>query len=146
MNTIYQNRQKRDEDKESQNYSNDYYRDLWSFDLYVIVKRDRSNNQSFWSFHKRFYVLGYKLVGFISHMGTSTMVGHYVCHLLKEDRWVIFNDEKVRILDELLVLFWWDYHFWKLCFYSYTNLSLQVALSENPPKELGYIYMYQRID
>ncbi|KAM0730160.1 Ubiquitin carboxyl-terminal hydrolase 5 [Formica fusca] len=56
----------------------------------------------------------YKLVGFISHMGTSTMVGHYVCHLLKEDRWVIFNDEKV-------------------------------ALSENPPKELGYIYMYQRI-
>ncbi|XP_029173913.1 ubiquitin carboxyl-terminal hydrolase 5 isoform X2 [Nylanderia fulva] len=62
----------------------------------------------------------YKLVGFISHMGTSTMVGHYVCHLLKKDdagryRWVIFNDEKV-------------------------------ALSENPPKELGYIYMYQRID
>lgn len=45
-----------------------------------------------------FCVLGYKLVGFISHMGTSTMVGHYVCHLLKEDRWVIFNDEKVRHL------------------------------------------------
>lgn len=57
----------------------------------------------------------YKLVGFISHMGTSTMVGHYVCHLLKDDRWVIYNDDKV-------------------------------ALSENPPKELGYIYLYQRID
>ncbi|XP_076234038.1 ubiquitin specific protease 5 isoform X2 [Calliopsis andreniformis] len=57
----------------------------------------------------------YKLVGFISHMGTSTMVGHYVCHLLKDDRWVIYNDEKV-------------------------------ALSENPPKELGYIYLYQRVD
>lgn len=57
----------------------------------------------------------YKLVGFISHMGTSTMVGHYVCHLLKEGRWVIYNDDKV-------------------------------ALSENPPKELGYIYLYQRID
>ncbi|XP_057320588.1 ubiquitin carboxyl-terminal hydrolase 5 [Microplitis mediator] len=57
----------------------------------------------------------YKLVGFISHMGTSSMVGHYVCHLLKDNRWVIFNDEKV-------------------------------ALSENPPKELGYIYMYQRLD
>ncbi|XP_034950209.1 ubiquitin carboxyl-terminal hydrolase 5 [Chelonus insularis] len=56
----------------------------------------------------------YKLVGFISHMGTSPMVGHYVCHLLKDNRWVIFNDEKV-------------------------------ALSENPPKELGYIYVYQRI-
>ncbi|XP_071869178.1 ubiquitin specific protease 5 [Bombus fervidus] len=57
----------------------------------------------------------YKLVGFISHMGTSTMVGHYVCHLLKDNRWVIYNDDKV-------------------------------ALSENPPKELGYIYLYQRID
>lgn len=57
----------------------------------------------------------YKLVGFMSHMGTSTMVGHYVCHLLKDDRWVIYNDDKV-------------------------------ALSENPPKELGYIYLYQRID
>ncbi|XP_014607776.1 PREDICTED: ubiquitin carboxyl-terminal hydrolase 5 isoform X2 [Polistes canadensis] len=57
----------------------------------------------------------YKLVGFISHMGTSSMVGHYVCHLLKNNRWVIYNDDKV-------------------------------ALSENPPKELGYIYLYQRIE
>ncbi|XP_052819393.1 ubiquitin carboxyl-terminal hydrolase 5-like [Mya arenaria] len=39
----------------------------------------------------------YKLVAFISHMGTSTMVGHYVCHILKEGRWVIFNDEKVAL-------------------------------------------------
>lgn len=39
----------------------------------------------------------YKLVGFISHMGTSTMVGHYVCHLLKDNRWVIYNDDKVCI-------------------------------------------------
>ncbi|XP_035728148.1 ubiquitin carboxyl-terminal hydrolase 5-like [Vespa mandarinia] len=57
----------------------------------------------------------YKLVGFISHMGTSTMVGHYVCHLLKDNRWVIYNDDRI-------------------------------ALSENPPKELGYIYLYQRIE
>ncbi|XP_033328036.2 ubiquitin specific protease 5 [Megalopta genalis] len=57
----------------------------------------------------------YKLVGFLSHMGPATSVGHYVCHLLKDERWVIYNDEKV-------------------------------ALSENPPKELGYIYLYQRID
>jgi len=84
--------------KEVKIIQSNYYQDLWSFDLYVIVKRDRSNSQFFWSFHKRFRVLGYKLVGFISHMGTSTMVGHYVCHLLKEDRWVIFNDEKVRVI------------------------------------------------
>lgn len=29
---------------------------------------------------------GYELFGFISHMGTSTMSGHYVCHLRKEGR------------------------------------------------------------
>ncbi|GIY58212.1 ubiquitin carboxyl-terminal hydrolase 5, partial [Caerostris extrusa] len=55
----------------------------------------------------------YKLVAFISHMGTSTVAGHYVCHILKEGHWVIFNDNKV-------------------------------ALSENPPKDLAYLYIYQR--
>ena len=61
-----------------------------------------------------FYFLEYKLVAFISHMGTSTLVGHYVCHILKEGRWVIYNDSKV-------------------------------ALSEHPPKDLAYLYLYQRI-
>ena len=56
----------------------------------------------------------YKLMGFISHMGTSHLVGHYVCHILKDDKWVIFNDNKV-------------------------------ALSEKPPKALGYLYFYKRI-
>ncbi|CAD0201188.1 unnamed protein product [Chrysodeixis includens] len=56
----------------------------------------------------------YKLIAFISHMGTSSMVGHYVCHVLHEGRWVIFNDNKV-------------------------------ALSENPPKDLGYLYLYERL-
>ncbi|XP_058466029.1 ubiquitin carboxyl-terminal hydrolase 5 [Malaya genurostris] len=56
----------------------------------------------------------YKLVAFISHMGTSSQVGHYVCHILKHGQWVIFNDNKV-------------------------------AISQNPPKELGYLYLYQRI-
>lgn len=56
----------------------------------------------------------YKLVAFISHMGTSTMCGHYVCHILKDDKWVIFNDNKV-------------------------------AVSEHPPKELAYLYLYRRI-
>jgi ubiquitin carboxyl-terminal hydrolase 5/13 len=55
----------------------------------------------------------YKLAAFISHMGTSTMVGHYVCHIRKDGRWIIFNDEKV-------------------------------ALSEKPPKDLAYMYLYQR--
>ncbi|XP_053658453.1 ubiquitin carboxyl-terminal hydrolase 5 [Anopheles marshallii] len=56
----------------------------------------------------------YKLVAFISHMGPSAQVGHYVCHILKDDEWVIFNDNKV-------------------------------AISQNPPKELGYLYLYQRV-
>lgn len=61
-----------------------------------------------------FLLSEYKLVGFISHMGSSSQVGHYVCHLLKNDKWVIFNDSKV-------------------------------AISQNPPKELGYLYLYQRL-
>lgn len=55
----------------------------------------------------------YKLVAFISHMGTSAQVGHYVCHIKKDGQWVIFNDSKV-------------------------------ALSQNPPKDLGYLYLYRR--
>lgn len=37
----------------------------------------------------------YELFAFISHMGTSTLCGHYVCHIKKNGKWVIFNDEKV---------------------------------------------------
>lgn len=56
----------------------------------------------------------YQLKAFISHMGSSTACGHYVCHIKKDERWYIFNDNKV-------------------------------ALSETPPKELGYLYFYERI-
>uniref|UniRef100_A0A8C8DKQ4 Ubiquitin carboxyl-terminal hydrolase n=1 Tax=Oryzias sinensis TaxID=183150 RepID=A0A8C8DKQ4_9TELE len=37
----------------------------------------------------------YELFAFISHIGASTMSGHYVCHIKKEGRWVIYNDHKV---------------------------------------------------
>ena len=57
----------------------------------------------------------YELRAFISHMGSSVHVGHYVCHILREGKWVIYNDNKV-------------------------------ALSENPPKGLGYLYLYKRKD
>lgn len=57
----------------------------------------------------------YRLIGFVSHMGTSCMTGHYVAHLLKNPGWCIFNDEKV-------------------------------ALSEKPPREFGYLYLFRRLD
>lgn len=57
----------------------------------------------------------YQLVGFVSHMGSNANVGHYVAHLLKDGRWVIFNDENV-------------------------------ALSEHPPKDLAYLYLYKRLN
>jgi ubiquitin carboxyl-terminal hydrolase 5/13 len=28
-------------------------------------------------------------------MGSSAQTGHYICHIKKEGRWVIFNDRKV---------------------------------------------------
>ncbi|GLT77243.1 hypothetical protein SLA2020_488480 [Shorea laevis] len=37
----------------------------------------------------------YRLFGIVSHIGTSTQCGHYVAHILKDGRWVIFNDNKV---------------------------------------------------
>lgn len=58
--------------------------------------------------------LGYKLIAFVSHMGTSTHCGHYVAHILKDGRWTIFNDKKV-------------------------------AASVDLPKDMGYLYFFQRI-
>lgn len=56
----------------------------------------------------------YRLIGLVSHIGTSTQCGHYVAHVYKEGRWVIFNDDKVGI-------------------------------SKNPPKDMAYLYFYERI-
>ncbi|VDO87440.1 unnamed protein product [Heligmosomoides polygyrus] len=55
----------------------------------------------------------YRLVAFISHMGSSPHSGHYVAHVKKDDRWILFNDEKV-------------------------------AISQNPPRQLAYLYLFQR--
>ena len=39
----------------------------------------------------------YTMVGMVSHIGKHTGSGHYVAHLKRDDKWVIFNDEKVAI-------------------------------------------------
>lgn len=57
----------------------------------------------------------YELVGIVSHMGRNTACGHYVCHLKKKGKWVIYNDEKV-------------------------------AISETPPRDLAYMYLFRRKD
>ncbi|KAI4321896.1 hypothetical protein MLD38_035223 [Melastoma candidum] len=56
----------------------------------------------------------YRLKGFVSHIGTSTHCGHYVAHIFKEGKWVIFNDDKV-------------------------------GASVNPPKDMGYLYFFERL-
>ena len=38
----------------------------------------------------------YELLGFISHIGKNVTSGHYVCHIKKDEEWLIFNDEKVE--------------------------------------------------
>jgi len=38
----------------------------------------------------------YELMSFITHMGPSSGSGHYVCHIKKDDQWIIFNDQKVN--------------------------------------------------
>lgn len=57
----------------------------------------------------------YRLIGIVSHIGTSTLCGHYVAHIYKEGRWVIFNDDKVGV-------------------------------SVDPPKDMGYLYFFERLD
>jgi ubiquitin carboxyl-terminal hydrolase 5/13 len=57
----------------------------------------------------------YTLVGLVSHIGKNTGSGHYVAHLKKDGKWVIFNDEKV-------------------------------ALSQDPPIEHAYLYLFVRND
>ena len=37
----------------------------------------------------------YDLIGVISHIGKSTAVGHYVCHLKMGSDWIMFNDQHV---------------------------------------------------
>ncbi|ODN05979.1 Ubiquitin carboxyl-terminal hydrolase 5 [Orchesella cincta] len=43
----------------------------------------------------------YKLMAFVSHMGSSSMVGHYVCHVLKDGAWALFNDSRVAASETL---------------------------------------------
>ncbi|KAK1261154.1 Ubiquitin carboxyl-terminal hydrolase 14 [Acorus gramineus] len=57
----------------------------------------------------------YRLMALISHIGTSTHCGHYVAHILKNGKWVIFNDSKV-------------------------------GASIDPPKDMGYLYFFERIN
>jgi ubiquitin carboxyl-terminal hydrolase 5/13 len=39
----------------------------------------------------------YSLIGMISHIGKSTGSGHYVAHVKRNGKWIIFNDEKVAL-------------------------------------------------
>lgn len=39
----------------------------------------------------------YSLFGIVSHLGKNTGSGHYVAHVKKDGRWVIFNDRKVGL-------------------------------------------------
>lgn len=39
----------------------------------------------------------YELVAFVSHMGRNTGSGHYVCHIKREGKWVLYNDAKVAL-------------------------------------------------
>ncbi len=42
----------------------------------------------------------YNLNSFITHLGTSTHCGHYVCHVKRDGQWYYFNDAKVAQTNE----------------------------------------------
>ena len=37
----------------------------------------------------------YTMQAMITHIGKNTDHGHFVCHIKKNNEWVLFNDEKV---------------------------------------------------
>eukprot|EP00698_Gefionella_okellyi_P005739 TRINITY_DN151_c0_g1_i2.p1 TRINITY_DN151_c0_g1~~TRINITY_DN151_c0_g1_i2.p1 ORF type:complete len:722 (-),score=193.89 TRINITY_DN151_c0_g1_i2:124-2289(-) len=39
----------------------------------------------------------YKLIAAVNHRGASAQSGHYVAHLLIDDKWVLFNDRRVFV-------------------------------------------------
>lgn len=43
----------------------------------------------------------FKLIAFISHRGTSAHCGHYVAHVLRNDKWILYNDNKVVEVDSI---------------------------------------------
>ncbi|RKP10740.1 hypothetical protein THASP1DRAFT_34034 [Thamnocephalis sphaerospora] len=43
----------------------------------------------------------YRVSAVVSHRGTSVHCGHYVAHVRKDGRWVLFNDNKVAAADAL---------------------------------------------
>ncbi|KAG4090772.1 ubiquitinyl hydrolase [Neocallimastix lanati (nom. inval.)] len=44
----------------------------------------------------------YELIGFVTHMGTSAQCGHYVVHLRRDNKWYLYNDEKVvKVMEDL---------------------------------------------
>ena len=42
----------------------------------------------------------YTLFSVVSHKGSSTNCGHYICHTKIDDRWIMFNDDRVAIDSE----------------------------------------------
>lgn len=68
----------------------------------------------------------YELVAFVSHMGASTFCGHYVSHIKKQ-----IPDNSVDGANSL---------------YQWTIFNdNKVAISERPPKQFAYMYLYKRI-
>jgi len=96
----------------------------------------------------------YELVGFISHLGKNTGSGHYVCHIKKEGKWALFNDRKVSAaaapsahapiaLTPCRALAHATFARARLIC-AVTHCTPQVAESKNPPRDEGYLYLFQR--
>ena len=37
----------------------------------------------------------YRIMAMVSHLGPNMDHGHYVCHVKKGDKWVLFDDDRV---------------------------------------------------
>lgn len=67
----------------------------WLFSRANDMDVDEKKSHESTSATESFTNCKYELVAIISHIGTSTLNGHYVCHIKKDGIWAIFNDNKV---------------------------------------------------
>lgn len=67
---------------------------------------------------------GYELFAFISHMGASTMSGHYVCHIKKEGRWAAHSfSSAYSFRQKILIITNYNYPVSRNKCFSWSNLK-----------------------
>jgi len=76
-----------------------YFENMMNIDALIIAEMSKADQKSSLTNGAG----KYNLKAIISHLGNSVESGHYVCHVLKQGQWYLFNDNKVEIRWSLVI-------------------------------------------